>query len=135
MTNQVIENKDTFAVVYYNPGRENPSRKGMRFFDNVSLHPGRNRLDSKEFNKVKTHPDFIYFETLGAVEIVSQDVPVETDISLDTLSVKQALDLIKGEVHIDQVKKWQYTEGLGKRRTTVLNALAVQIKDIETGNL
>jgi hypothetical protein len=135
MTILTADYKETFAIVYYDPLQESPRRNGDRYFDKVRLKPGRNNLSESDFSSLKSHSDFDYYIKLKAIEIIEEKVPVEANSSLDTLDANTALQVIKGEYDLEKLKHWQKQELVGKKRKTVLNNLAIQIKDAENGTL
>jgi hypothetical protein len=123
------------GFVVYNPHLESPARGGSLCLDKIRLFPGRNRLPVFDIEKLKSHPRFTHYQELGAIQVLKTEIPFDAEITLDKLSVEDALKIVNTEVDLGKLKTWQQTESQAKKRPGILNGLALRIKDIEVGNL
>lgn len=125
------------TVVIYRADKETPpSSASFTRLDRVRLNVGRNHLDDKQMAIVQKHPDFDRYVELGAIEIIKgKEPPPEEPDSLAGYSIAEAEKLIKETNDLEQLKRWQSNESRAKNRKTVLNAIAVQIGDVEGGKL
>jgi len=124
-----------FAIVYYDPLQENPRRYGPRSFDFVKLESGRNTLDQRDFETLRSHPEFEEYVKIRAIEVIASEIPEVVNESLDYLDANTAIQVVRDEFDAEKLVNWQKQELSGKKRKTVLNALAIQIKDAKEGTL
>ena len=126
----------TTGIVNYVPESEVPARKSSRCFDKIRLIPGRNKIETSKIQELKKHPLFNHYVSIGAVQIITEEVPPEVEITgLNTLKIDVAIALVNDETSLVKLNKWHEIESAGKKRAPVLNAIALKIKDVEGGKL
>lgn len=135
MTKKAANIEEKYAVVHYNPSQESPARKGIRHFDDITLNPGRNNFTLEEFNRLQSHKKYQQFCDLGAIKVVTTTMTKEAEENLQTLTIKEAKELIIPEYDVNVLKKWKTYEEQGKKRPAIIASLNLQIEDIERGKI
>lgn len=124
-------------ILFFYPEKLQPPSKAHCIFDSVKLYPGRNHLSLKEFEKLQKHPSYSKLINNQVIDIFESSetkeiLPIDSIVGLN---VDDAIKLIRQTLDISLLKQWLEKESTEKARKTVVNAIALQIKDIEAGNL
>jgi hypothetical protein len=129
----------TTVAVKFSPEKLIPSRTGDLMLQSEDLTSltftkGVNFFQDYQVDQIKSHPAFIEYSKLGALQIV-EDKPEEPLPLIKVKNAKDAILLIKTCHEIDQLKAWQQEEKEGQGRTTVLSAIDERLTILETERL
>lgn len=131
------------TILIYTPEKELPARKGNREIDGVLFKPGRNHIKLSEYDALMKSPDFKAYQNSGVIDLLlnakeeAQEIELKetSKYKLAGLSAENAIKAIRIETSLMTLAQWREMEPLHLKRTTVINAISRQIKDIEEGSL
>ena len=128
--------------INYAPEKEQPpsGRSGLTLYG-VSLKSGYNAIATQDYNGVKDQNLWKQREEWGAIKVydeISEDDNGEVkETSLLNLKSEDAIEIITKTTDVELLKGYAKSESekAGRNRTSVINAINLQIKTITDGNL
>lgn len=130
----MVASTDVVTIVIFRPSNQVPPREGKGGFNGIWLDPGRNKLTSAKVDKLREHSEFDAFVRAGVLEILVEDIPSNLE-TLEGLNVISAQKVIEVESDGEKLECWAARENQTKKRKTVLNAIANQLKIVIDGEL
>lgn len=125
----------TYSICYY-PIKEDPPRRGSRYFGVVLLKPKRNELSKNQYDKLLAHPEYKKYVDQGVVQDLTEKpapakksapkqekkVDGQRQDDITKMTISNALKLIKEETDPVQLQIWM-TQELSNPRKNVLRTL------------
>ena len=125
------------TIILYRPELERPTRKAGRYLKGIYLRGGRNTLSAQQYESLKKD-EFFVEETKHGVFSVLDNISKgnsEHVKNLRDFTVADGMKVVAMEKDLAVLRQWQSAEGGGRARVKLMNAIARQIRLIESGEL